>query len=141
MLRPFLRVDDLALETLGAREVGGVAALVAVVAAAEEQEVGGYADGLAVAAQGLDGPGGVLAGPGGGLHLVAVADVPVDAVVAGRLADVLQDRGAVGDRLGLAPRLEGVAQGVHVAVRADPGIPAQAPSAAHGLPALTDHTT
>ena len=71
-------------------------------------------------------------------HAMAVADPGVDAVVARDLADVGQDRRAVGDRLGVLPRPEGVAQRVHVGVRADAGIAEQIPGAAAGLARLED---
>ncbi len=49
-----------------------------------------------------------------------------------------RDRGAVGDRLGLGPRLEVVAQGVHVAVGTDARIAEQVPGAADRLARFED---
>ncbi len=69
---------------------------------------------------------------------VAEADVPVDAVLGRRLAHVVQDRRAVGDRLGSAPRAEGVAERVHVRVRSDAGVAEQVPGAADGSARLED---
>ena len=65
-------------------------------------------------------------------------DVRLDPVLARGLAHVVEDRGAVGDRLGLAPRLERVAERVHVGVRADPRIAEQIPGAADALARLED---
>ena len=69
-------------------------------------------------------------GPRRAHDALAVADVLVDAVLAGRLADVGEDRGPVGDRLCLVPRLERVAEREHVRVRADAGVAEQVPRAA-----------
>ena len=55
----------------------------------------------------------------------------VDAVLGGGLLHVVEDRGAVGDRLRLAPGLEAVAERVHVAVGADARIAEEVPGAAH----------
>jgi hypothetical protein len=54
------------------------------------------------------------------------------------LADVVQDGRAVGDRLGVLPRPEAVAQRVHVGVRAHAGIAEQIPGAAARLAAFED---
>src|SRR5207244_2662734 len=48
------------------------------------------------------------------------------------------DRGAVGDRLGLRPRPEPVAERVHVGVRADARVAKQVPRAAEALARLED---
>ena len=63
---------------------------------------------------------------------------PVDAVFARGLADVVEDRGAVGDRLLVHPWLEGEAVGVQVGVRADAGVAEQVPCPAALLAALED---
>jgi hypothetical protein len=63
------------------------------------------------------------------LHRMAIADVRRQAVVVDHLAQVLLDLGRGGD--GLArPRLEAVAEGEQVAVRADAGVAVRAPGAA-----------
>ena len=85
---------------------------------------------LAVAEPGPDGPEG-----GGGVPFdrhdpVVVLDPLEHAVLPGRLADVAEDIGAVGDRLVTRERLEVVAQRVHVGVAADAGIAEQIPGAA-----------
>ena len=64
--------------------------------------------------------------------------VAVDAALAGGVADVAQDRGAVGDRLRLGPRPEAVAERVHVGVGADPGVAEEVPGAADPLARLED---
>src|ERR1700721_4784503 len=58
------------------------------------------------------------------------ADFPVDAVLGGGLAYVIQNSRPVGDRLRLGPRLERIAEREHVAVGADAGITKQIPGAA-----------
>ena len=74
--------------------------------------------------------------PGGGDDVVAVADVLVDAVLARGVADVVEDRLAVGERHVAAPRPEAVAEGVHVGVGPHAGVAEQVPGAAAGLAAL-----
>src|SRR5216683_2743143 len=65
-------------------------------------------------------------------------DVLLNPVLARGLADVAEDRGAVRDRLGVAPRAKRVAQGVHVGVRADTRVAEQIPGAARAAPRLED---
>jgi hypothetical protein len=69
---------------------------------------------------------------------VAEADVPFDAVLGDRLAQVREDGLAVGDRLGVLPRLEGEAEGVHVRVGADARIAEEVPRSADVLARLED---
>src|SRR5919201_1317071 len=69
---------------------------------------------------------------------MAVPDRAVDSVVARRLTDVAQNRRAVGDRLRLRPRPEGVAEGEHVRVRPDPRIAEEVPRSAQVLARLED---
>ena len=133
-----LRVDRLALEDVRAGEIGGVALVVVVIATAQEQEVAGQGAGRAVGPGDLDGPGGVLCRPAGADDLAVELDVLVDPVVAGGVAHITQDRGAVGDGLGLGPRLEDVAQGIHVGVRPDAGVAEQIPGAADGRAPFQD---
>src|SRR5450755_805728 len=64
------------------------------------------------------------------------ADLPVDAVIRGGLADVVQDARPVRNRLRLGPWLERVTQREHVAVGTDAGITKQIPGAADGFAAL-----
>src|SRR4029079_5773198 len=70
--------------------------------------------------------------------LVAVADARVDPRLRGGLAHAGEDRGAVGERLGARPRLEAVAERLHVGVRAHAGVAEQVPGAAAGLARLED---
>src|ERR1700722_19146124 len=65
-------------------------------------------------------------------------DVRRDAALVGGLADVTQDGRTVGNGLGVRPRLEVVAQRVHVRIGADAGIAEQIPGAADALPGLED---
>src|SRR5262249_45951102 len=60
----------------------------------------------------------------------------VDAVGGRRLADVAQDRRAVGDRLSVAPRTEAVAEREHVGVRADAWVAEEVPGPTAALPRL-----
>ena len=136
---PLLRMDDRAGEALGAFERGRVTVVVAVVAAAREQEAGGQLDALArVSTFSGDVPAGVGRRPVGGHDAMPEADVVVDALGGGGVLDVLQDRRAVDDRLLAAPRAERIAEGEHVRVRAHAGVAEQIPRAADGLPRLED---
>src|SRR5581483_823671 len=108
--RPELRVHDLAAEVPDPGEVGLVALVVAVVAAAQQQEPAGQRHRLAVRTGSLHGPAGVLARPGGPHHAVAEADVPGDPGLGRRRLYVAEDGRAVRDRLGLGPRPEPVAE-------------------------------
>ena len=139
VLGPELRVDNAASEAVGAGELGRVALGVAVVAAAHQQEAAGEADGIArVGPLRFDRPARLGRGPGRAPDAVAEADAAVDAVLGRRLAHVFQDGRAVGDRLGPAPRLEGIAERVHVGIRADAGVAEQVPGAADQVAGLQD---
>ncbi len=72
---------------------------------------------------------------------MVVADRLVDAVLGGSLADVAEDRGAVGHRLVVTPRAEAIAERVHVGVGADAWIAKQIPGAAHRLAPFEDDET
>jgi hypothetical protein len=134
-----LRVDDRALEALAALELGREALVVAVVAAAHEQEAAREPDRLLrVGAQRLDRPSRVLGRPLGPDDPMVEADPPVDPVLPRGLADVVEDRRAVGDRLRVWPRPEAVAERVHIGVRAHAGITEQVPGAAERLAGLED---
>jgi hypothetical protein len=111
---------------LDAGEARRVARLVVEVAAAQVEKAGRDHDRFAVA-DGVHRPAGVLGGPGRALHLAPEADVPVDAGLGGGIANVAEDCRAVRDRLGLRPRPEPVAEGVHVGIGPHPGIPKQIP--------------
>ncbi len=142
IFRPFLRMDDPALEIFAAQKFRRIAFLVSVIARAHEQEIAGEADGLGCAlargAFGFHGPARVTRRPRRALDLVMKADVLVDAVLGGGLADVVQNPRPVRDRLRLGPRLERIAEREHVAVGADAGIAEQVPGAADAVAALED---
>jgi hypothetical protein len=132
-------VHDAPREALPALEVRCVALVVAVVAATHEKEVAAQAHRLlGVAALHLHRPARLRRGELRAHHTMVEADLPVDPVVLCCLADIVEDRRAVRDRLRLPPRPEGVAQGVHVRVRADPRIPEQIPCPADAVPRLKD---
>src|SRR5579884_2195983 len=86
----------------------------------------------------VDGPPRLLARPRGAHDAVPEPDVPVDAGLGGRLPDVLEDRGPVRDRLGLLPRPEPVAQGLHVRIGAHSWVAKQVPGAADTVARLED---
>src|SRR5699024_7475382 len=134
---PFLRVDELALEVVHAREIGLVATVVAVVAAAREIEAARDGDGLAgVGALGGDGPAGGVGVTFRTNDAVVEADVAVDAGLGCGLAYVVEDRITVGDGLFAGPGLERVAEGEHVRVGTDARISEQVPGAADGVAGL-----
>src|SRR6202020_2743368 len=66
------------------------------------------------------------------------ADFPVDTVLGGGLAHVIENARPIGDRLRLGPRLERIAQREHVAVGTDAGKTKQIPSAAEAGASLED---
>jgi len=72
-------------------------------------------------------------------HTVAEAHVALDIVLGGRRSNVVEDRCAVCDRLRLRPRLERVAERVHVRVRANARVFEEIPGAAEILASLQDH--
>src|SRR5207247_1028868 len=80
----------------------------------------------------------VLARPARALDLVAIADVLVDAVHRRRVAQVLEDRWAVGDRLRVRPRPERIAERVHVRVRANARVTEEVPRPAERLATFED---
>src|SRR5205085_2156109 len=104
---------DPAAEALDPGERGREALGVVVVPAAREEEAARELHD-AVAALDVDRPARRLRGPGRAPHAMAESDVPVDAVLVRGLAQIFEDRPAVGDRLPAGPRLERVAERVHV---------------------------
>ena len=137
VFRPVLRMHDRALEVVGSGKLRRVALVVVVVAAAGEQERAGDVLLLTV---GLDAhrPPVVRVGPVDALHVVPITDVLAEPVLADGLVEIADDRGPVGDRLGIRPRLEPEAEGEHVGVRPDARILEQVPGAAEILPAFQD---
>src|SRR5262249_23703917 len=79
--------------------------------------------------------------PLGAHHPVIETDLLPHAVLGGGLVDVAQDRRPVGDRLRLAPRLEGVPERVHVRVPAHARVAEQGPRPAQALASLEDRET
>ncbi len=138
VLRPVLGVDDPALEALAAGELRRVALVVAVIASAAVEEVAGQLDRLAAGALGDHGPARLPAAPLGAHHPVAEADVLLDAVLARGLVDVVADLAAVGDRVGVFPGAERVAEREHVGVGADAGVAEEVPGAADRRAGLED---
>ena len=136
---PELRVDEPAGEVALALEGGPVALVVAVVAAADEQESRAPAHRRAVgAALAVHRPARGRARPLGTPYDVAEADLRDDACLVGGRADVAQDRRAVGDRLRVGPWPEAVAERVHVGVGADARVAEQVPGAADRPARLDD---
>ena len=136
---PVLGVDDRPLETIDILEIGDVAPVVAVVAAAGEQEAAGELDRRArVRALGDDVPPGGRTRPVGREDAVAEADAAIDALVPRGVLDVAADVVAVGDGLRPRPGSERVAQGEHVRVRAHPRVAKQVPGPPDGVPGLED---
>ncbi len=64
------------------------------------------------------------------------ADVLVDIVLARRLTDVVEDLGAVGDRVLTDPWLELEAEGMQVGIRPNPGEAEQIPGPTRALARL-----
>ena len=139
IFRPFLRMDDRALELGHVLPLRRIALGVAVIALAHPEEVGGEAPLLAgVAARGLDGPEVFLARPFCRGDGVLVADVAGEIVLLDHVAHVFQDFRGARDRR-RRPRLEAVAEGVQVAVGADAGIAMGAPGPAKGFLGFQRH--
>ena len=138
-------MHDAAGEIVAAGKFRRVAFLVFVIARAHEQEIAGEAHQLGAAlardAFDLHGPARLRRRPRRALDPVMKADLLVDAVLGRGLADVVQDPRPVGDRLGLDPRLERIAQREHVRVGADAGIAEQVPGAADAVAALENDET
>ena len=133
IFRPFLRMDDRALELGHVLPLRRIAFGVAVIALAHPEEIGGEAKFFAgVGARGLDGPAVFRARPCRRGDGVLVADVAAEIVFLDHFAHVFQDLGGARDRRA-GPRLEAVAEGVQVAVGSDSGIAMRAPGAAEGL--------
>src|SRR5208283_805028 len=76
--------------------------------------------------------------PLGAQHPMPEADLLLDAGLAGRLAHIAEDGRAVGDALRALPGPEGVAERVHVRIRADTGVAEQIPGPADAVARLED---
>ena len=137
VLRPVLRMDDPAGEVLVALEVRAVTRGVVVVAGGGEEHPAGQPVHL-VAVLHPHRPASVPRGPVGSEHLVPEADVLTEAVLLDGLAEIGEDLVGPGDGVVARPRLELVAEGVEVGVRADPGEAEQVPGPADRLARLED---
>src|SRR3712207_3783590 len=135
-------MHDLAGEAVTTLEDRRVALVVTVVAGAAEDPAGGHLEPLtSVAAHHRHEPAGEVARPVRRDNPVLVAHLLGQTVLLQRLAQVAQDLRCAGDRLLIAPRLEGVAEGVQVRVGADAGITKQIPGTAGALAGLEYHHT
>src|SRR5262245_14837884 len=105
-------------EPFASLDEGRVPGLIIEVSTAHQQKVAAEADRLAGACY-LDGPKPILRRPGCAHHLMLEADLALDAEFARGLAQVLKDRGTVGDGLSAGPGPEWEAVGVHVRVGAN----------------------
>ncbi len=131
-------MHHLALEVVDALELGHVPLLVVVVAGAGHQEVGAHLLDAAVLPVDRERPAAMHRAPFELLHPVTEADFLLEVVLGDRLVQVAEDRVAAGDVLVLLPGPEGVAEGVHVRVRADARIAEEIPRPPDGLAPLED---
>ena len=130
---PVLGVDYRSLEPLQARQFGGVAEVMAIVAGrAEDPAAGELLACAGVGALYIHGPQRRGAGPGGRCHPVLQPHLAVHAVLGRGFAQIGQDLRGTGHCRGTAPGLEGVAQGMQVGVRTRAGVAEQVPGAARG---------
>ena len=139
IVRPVLRMDERAGEIVLARQLGTVALVVVVVPGAHDEEVTRPRLGRAAAFVDCgNGPSAVVARPAGVGRLAAEGDVLGHAVLGRGRVDVVADRRPVREHLGIEPRPEVEAEGVHVRVRPHARVPEQIPGTADVLPALED---
>jgi hypothetical protein len=135
---PLLRVHDHAPEPVHALPLRAVGPGVVVVALAHPQEVGGEPQVLPGVLPGdLHRPAPVLGGPARSGDPVPVADHVAEVVLGDDLVEVGEDLLGGRDR-GPAPRLEPVAEGEQVAVRAGAGVPVGPPGPAAVLQRVED---
>ena len=69
---------------------------------------------------------------------VSVSNLFVDAVFFGRIANVIEDVGAVGNGFVPWKRLEAIAQRIHISVAANSRVTEKIPGSAQSFPALQD---
>ena len=72
---------------------------------------------------------------------MAKANVLLDLVLSRGVVYVTSNGGTIRDCLGFAPGLKAVAQGVHIAIRADAWVPKQIPGTTDGVTPLQDGVT
>ncbi len=135
IVRPVLRVDDLARKRLLALEVRAVALVVIVVAGTDRQEVAGQVA-LALRCFDREVPKRIFRRPAGRHDLVVVENAFIDAELAGRIAHVFEDGRPVGDGLLAGPRAKCVAERRHVGIRTHAGIAEEIPRAADRIARL-----
>ena len=132
-----LGVDQLSGEIGDARELGGVAVVVVVVAGAQVEESGPVGR-RSVRRVDPHRPGVRIGTEVGPSNLGGERDLAVDAVIAGGVLQVVTDIGAVGDGIAFVPGVVPEAQCVDIAVGSDSGVPEQVPGPADAFPALDD---
>ena len=136
-VRPRLRMHQRAAERIDAGKVRHETSGIIVISGADEQETAGDVD-RRIAPCDLEGPGRVGGRPCGADRLVAEANLSVETVLFRRVSNIVEDRGAVGDRILAEPRPESIAQREHVGIRTDAGITEEIPGAADRVAAFED---
>src|SRR5690606_14087549 len=116
ILGPVLGMDNLRFDVGADRKLRRIALVVAVVATTVDQKPTVQLTSLALVLH-LNGPGSLFTGPRQPLHPVTITDVLINAGLFSRLFHILQNGGAISNRLALAPGPEGVAEGIHIGVR------------------------
>ncbi len=139
VLRPVLRMHDLATERLGAGELRREPRVVVVVArATKDPSRTDLASRSGVGVFDVDRPPRGVRRPGGRHHPMPVPDQRSKIVLVDRLVEVIEDSRGVGDCLSVGPGLEVVAEGVQVRVGPNSRVAEQVPRAARGVPGLED---
>ncbi len=133
--RPVLRMDEGALKRILPVECRQVAMLEVVITGAHEQQSAAQLA-AGAGAHRLDDPGRRLARVVRPDDPATVLNPAFDTMFSGRLADVSEDGGAICNCLRLPPGPETVAQGVHIAIGADPGVAEQIPGTTEAFAAL-----
>ncbi len=135
ILRPELRMDHGAGKCFHTGKFGRMPLVVVVVSGARVQEAAAQRARLSALIH-CQRPARLGAGPLRRNDFGAVTNMLVDTVTPRGLGDVPQDRGPVGNGFGIAPGLEGISEGEHVRIRADPRIAKKIPGTAHRLARL-----
>lgn len=148
VLRPELRMDDLALELVESGDMRRQRMLVVIVPGAEDDEPRLYPDGqgllllliVAVVVVHVDVqvPEILFRGPVGRGQMVAILDVPVDSGFGGGFLHILLDGPAVRDGTIARPRTPCESEGVQIRVGADAGVAKEIPGAPDGRSGFED---
>ena len=128
ILGPMLGVHQLPFELTDALELRREAFVVTVVARGREQPFTG--EGLACACAhdfDVNRPAGIRRGPRCRAHFVVIANLAINAMLLGRLAQIVENRAPIGNGLVVHPRLELIAKGMQVRVGPNAGITKQVP--------------